>query len=82
MRNGGAFEADEALMRRRGLVEHLKADRTEQALVVLQDAVGAQTSVAGSITDVVEEQPPWDAAAPAFGLVLPLHALCISQVIF
>ena len=63
-------------MRMRGLAEDFKADGTEQALVVLQDAVGAQPSVTGSVTDVVEEQLLWDAATPAFGLLIPLHARC------
>ncbi|XVF28109.1 hypothetical protein REPUB_Repub15cG0000800 [Reevesia pubescens] len=77
VRNGGAFEADEALVRRRGLVENFKADGTEKALLVLEDAVGAEASVSGSVTEVVKEQTLWGAAAPAFGLLIPLHGLCI-----
>ena len=64
-------------MRKRGLAEDFKADGTEQAQVILQDAVGAQSSVVGSVTDIVEEQPHWGTASPAFGLLIPLHALCI-----
>lgn len=54
MRNGRAFEADEALVRGRGLVENFEANGAEEALVVLEDAVGAEASIAGSVAEVVE----------------------------
>lgn len=74
MRNGRAFEADEALVRGRGLVENFEANGAEEALVVLEDAVGAETSIAGSVAEVVEEETLRGAAAPAFGQLIPLHA--------
>ena len=43
-------------MRRRRIVIDVEADGAEEALVVLEDAIGAESTVVGSVTNVVEEQ--------------------------
>lgn len=51
-----AFEAHETEVRRRGIVVHVEAYRTEETLMVPEDAIGAETTLVGSVANVVEEQ--------------------------
>lgn len=39
-----------------GVVEEFEADRAESALLLLEDAVGAEATVDGSVGDCVEEE--------------------------
>lgn len=62
MRDRGASEAHNSLMRRRrsGIVVDIEANGTETGEVVLEDAIGAETTEGGLETDIVEN--------PALGL--------------
>lgn len=59
--DGGTVDAHTTLRRRRGrggvVVEDDQANRTEKRLVVFKDAIGAEMTVASSVTDRVEDPP-------------------------
>lgn len=65
--DGGAAEAHEAEVGGKGIVVDLEADRAEEALVVVEDAVGAVASVVGAVVDGEEGEVLDGAAAGARG---------------
>ncbi|KAI4335110.1 hypothetical protein L6164_013788 [Bauhinia variegata] len=66
MRDRRAFQAHETKVRRRGIVVNVEAKRAEETLMVLEDAIGAETTMMGSVANVVEEEGRlFDAAAVA-----------------
>lgn len=56
MSDRGATDAHEVNVRDKGIVEEFEADRAESALLLLEDAVGAEATVGGSVADCVEEE--------------------------
>lgn len=75
VRNRRAFETHEAVLRRKRLLVHLKAEGAEETLVGFEDAIGAQATISGSVADVVEDPAPVSSATTAMGmgLVISVH---------
>ena len=55
MGDGRTAKADEAEVRGRGIVVDMEADRAEEAVVVLEEAVGAVAAIAGAVPEAVED---------------------------
>lgn len=71
-------QANEAsIRRRRRVLEDIEAERTEQTLMALENAVGAESPVNPSLADRVEEPPfgqPAGSALPSLLLFILRHS--------
>lgn len=53
--DGGATDTHEAKVREKWIVEEFEADRAEDSLVLFEDAVGAETTVGGTVAEGVDD---------------------------